>query len=63
MPRTHLTPDKKSFIKIQSATPYHHDLIDNFQDCLDQVGIDCFNDIEMAKKKKCDLFIRIERRD
>ena len=53
--------EPKHWIKIHEATLGHHEMLDNVQDVLADMNIDCYNDIELAKKNQCDLYVIFEK--
>jgi len=50
----------KHWIKIHEANEGHHEMLDNVQDVLNDMDIDCYNDMELARKNQCDLYIIFE---
>ena len=55
--------EPKHWIKIHEATIGHHEMLDNVQDVLADMNIDCYNDIELAKKNQCDLYVIFEKQE
>ena len=53
----------KHWIKIYEATIFHHEMLDNVQDVLADMNIDCYNDMELAKKNQCDLYVIFEKQE
>ncbi len=51
------------WLKIYEANQGHHEMLDNMQDVLNDMDIDCYNDMELARKNQCDLFVVLEKRD
>lgn len=51
------------WVKIYEANEGHHEMLDNMQDVLHDMNIDCYNDMELAKENHCDLFVILEKRD
>ena len=54
---------KEHFIQVYKTDESYNDLVENFCQVLDDLGIDCFDDEEEAEKRGCDLFIRLNRRE
>jgi len=50
------------WIKIYEANNGHHEMLDNIQDVLHDMDIDCYNDMDLAKENHCDLFVILEKR-
>tara|TARA_R100000231_G_scaffold113509_1_gene84311 strand:+ start:160 stop:342 length:183 start_codon:yes stop_codon:yes gene_type:complete len=53
--------EPEHWIKVHSADVGHQEMLDNFEEVLHHMNINCYNDEELAQQHQCDLFVVLEK--